>query len=243
MRNDRGLTVQGLKVGYGKGYVVHDVNLFVGPGEVVGLAGGNGQGKTTLLRAIVGFLKPASGTVLLDGERLDGRSADWTTRRGVAYVPQASKVFQSLTVEENLLVATDWQTRGPTELLQPAFAAFPELRALLRVPAGQLSRGQQQLVAIGRALCLRPRLLILDEPAASLAGELSERLTHLLHSLAASGTSLLIVEHDPKVLNVVADRGYLLRSGRIVHEGPWTDDWWRASMLQIGYEGEGGHVH
>jgi ABC-type branched-subunit amino acid transport system ATPase component len=214
----KALAVRGLSVDYGSGPVVEEINIDVRPGEIVALVGGNGAGKSTIIRAILG-LANCRGSITLGEESLTSLQPYVISRLGVAYVSQHRKVFPSLTVLENLLLASELHHRVAGSHLDYALHTFPELKGWFHLSAGNLSGGQQQMVAITRALLAKPRLLLLDEPSAGLSDGLWRRLAGFLTELAGKGLPILLVEHRPSILNNVLARGYLIQRGRISSQG------------------------
>jgi len=230
------LEVGGLSVGYGGPPVVEGATLSVGPGEVVALLGPNGSGKTTLLLAISGVLRPQRGGVQVLGAAVGGRPQA-VARRGVAHVPQGRGLFPGLTVSENLVLAA--RRRRPD--LTGVLALFPALEPLLGRRAGLLSGGEQQMLALARGLVARPRLLLVDEMSMGLAPLVVEQLLTSLRRVAGEeGTAVLVVEQHVHLALAVAHRGYVLRRGRIVQEGPAAELARRPDLLQASYLGEAG---
>jgi len=214
------LTVSGVSAGYGRVPVLHHVGLTVGPGEVVALLGANGAGKTTLLRVLAGELRPTAGTVDFHGRDLVGLRPERVVRAGVALVPEGRRMFAGLTVRENLLLGGYSRRRaelGPD--LDRIYGFFPRLAQRAEQAAGRLSGGEQQMVAIGRALMARPRLLMIDELSQGLAPTVVDDLIDLLPTLAGDGMAILLVEQDVEAALAVAARGYVLELGSIVREG------------------------
>ncbi|NUP76690.1 MAG: ABC transporter ATP-binding protein [Nonomuraea sp.] len=213
-----GLEVRGLRAGYGAARVLHGVDLVVGDAEIAVLLGPNGAGKTTLLRALSGLVR-ARGTVTLDGVSLLGLPPDEIARRGVSHVTQEGGTFGPLTVEENLRVgaqARAWPRRGVSEDVARVFTYFPVLQAHLSQPAGTLSGGEQRMLAIGRALMARPRLLLLDEPTLGLSPQAETLLFRTIHAInRRERTMMIIVEHNVTTALEVAHRAYLAESGRV----------------------------
>jgi branched-chain amino acid transport system ATP-binding protein len=215
------LTVSGVSAGYGRVPVLHDVSLSVGPGEIVALLGANGAGKSTLLRVIAGELRPSGGSVDFAGTELVGLRPEQVVRAGVALVPEGRRLFAGLTVRENLLLGGYSRRKvdlGPD--IDRVFGLFPRLAPRADQAAGRLSGGEQQMLAIGRALMARPRLLMIDELSQGLAPTVVDDLIDLLPALAQEGTAVLLVEQDVESALAVASRGYVLELGSIVREGP-----------------------
>ena len=215
------LTVAGVSGGYGRVTVLHDVALFVEPGEVVALLGANGAGKSTLLRVIAGELRPSAGSVDFAGTELVGLRPEQVVGAGVALVPEGRRMFAGLTVRENLLLGGYSRRKvdlGPD--VDRVFGLFPRLAQRADQAAGRLSGGEQQMAAIGRALMARPRLLMIDELSQGLAPTVVDDLIDLLPALAQEGTAVLLVEQDVESALAVASRGYVLELGSIVREGP-----------------------
>jgi len=214
------LTVSGVSAGYGRVPVLHDVALSVGPGEVVALLGANGAGKTTLLRVIAGELRPSAGSVDFHGRELVGLRPEGVVRAGVALVPEGRRMFAGLTVRENLLLGGYSRRRADLSRdLDRIYGFFPRLAQRAEQAAGRLSGGEQQMVAIGRALMARPRLLMIDELSQGLAPTVVDDLIELLPALAGDGMAILLVEQDVEAALAVASRGYVLELGSIVREG------------------------
>jgi branched-chain amino acid transport system ATP-binding protein len=216
------LEVRDLDVYYGRVHALKSVTLELGHGEIVAVLGANGAGKTTLLRTLIGALKPANGTLRLD--RMDLLAADPSQRvaRGMALVPEGRQVFVSLTVEENLLIgaASRGDNARQSELLEQLYGKFPNLAERRHLDARVLSGGEQQMLAIGRALMSQPRVLLLDEPSLGLSPALVNRVYDLLAELNRSGIAMLVVEQNVAMALDVAARAYVLELGRIVAEGP-----------------------
>jgi len=215
------LTGSGVAAGYGRVPVLHDVALSVGPCEVVALLGANGAGKTTLLRVIAGELRPSAGSVDFSGRGLVGRRPERVVAAGVALVPEGRRMFAGLTVRENLLLGGYSRRRADLAAdLDRIYGLFPRLGQRAEQAAGRLSGGEQQMVAIGRALMGRPRLLMIDELSQGLAPTIVDDLIDLLPELARDGTPVLLVEQDVEAALAVAARAYVLELGSIVREGP-----------------------
>jgi branched-chain amino acid transport system ATP-binding protein len=197
------------------------VSLAVEAGETLSVVGANGAGKTTMLRAISGLLRPRAGQILLDGKRLDTLPSHAIVELGVVQVPEGRKIFPSLTVLENLelgsyiAAAKVWRREG----LEHVFTLFPRLKERERQAAGTMSGGEQQMLAIGRALMARPRLLMLDEPSLGLAPIIVKEIFHIIGEINRLGTTVLLVEQNTRQALALSRRGYVLENGRVVLEG------------------------
>jgi branched-chain amino acid transport system ATP-binding protein len=209
------LDVEAIHTYYGDSHVLHGVSLRVGAGEAVALLGRNGAGKTTTIRSIVGFTPPRAGRVLLDGRPIQGWPAHRIARSGLALVPQGRRIFSPLSVRENLLLGA----RAPGFTLERVFALFPRLREREQQPGGTLSGGEQQMLAIGRALLTNGRLILLDEPSEGLSPLIVREIGRILLALKAERLSLLLVEQNYHLALRVADRVYVMNKGQIVYEG------------------------
>ncbi|GGK91253.1 ABC transporter ATP-binding protein [Nocardia jinanensis] len=221
MSADPFLTVTDLTAGYGAAQVLHGIGLSVAEGEVCAVLGPNGAGKTTLLRALSATI-PVRGSVVLAGTEVAGRAPEKLARMGVAHVPEGRGTFAPLTVEENLrLGAYSRRDRSGIEAdLRRVFDYFPILREKLREPAGRLSGGQQQMLALGRALMSRPRLLLLDEPSLGLAPLVTRELFRIVGTInEEERTTVIVVEQNAHLALRAAHRAYVLESGRIVLSG------------------------
>jgi branched-chain amino acid transport system ATP-binding protein len=216
------LEVRDLDVYYGRVHALKSVTLDLGRGEIVAVLGANGAGKTTLLRTLIGALTPASGTVTLDREDLLAADPSQRVERGMALVPEGRQVFVSLTVEENLLLgaASRRDSARQHEQLEQLYSRFPNLAERRHLDARVLSGGEQQMLAIGRALMSQPRVLLLDEPSLGLSPALVNRVYDLLAELNRNGLAMLVVEQNVAMALDVAARAYVLELGRIVAQGP-----------------------
>jgi branched-chain amino acid transport system ATP-binding protein len=217
------LQLKGVHAHYGLSHVLQGVDLTVGKGEVVGLFGRNGVGKTTVLRTIAGWLTASQGEILFNGVRIDALRADLIARRGIALVPEDRRIFPGLTVEENLLLglmqrpqASRAQTRAA---LEEIYGRFPRLAERRRQVGVTLSGGEQQMLTIARALVGKPRLMLIDEPSEGLAPMIVDEIFQLLAQLRAEGVSVLLVEQNVVRALKVVDRFYAVERGRIVLEG------------------------
>ena len=211
------LRIAGLHTNYGKIAILRDVSLTVGEGELVALLGLNGAGKTTTIRSILGLTPPLSGSIAYEGREIAGWPAYKVARLGVGYVPEGRRMFKELTMLENLQLAENGRTGDWT--IARVLEALPKLAELRSRKAGRLSGGEQEMLAIGRALVANPRLLLVDEPSQGLAPLIVEDVYAMLATLRARGTSILLVEQNALLALKVADRAYVLDSGRIVYSG------------------------
>jgi branched-chain amino acid transport system ATP-binding protein len=207
------LILEQLNCYYDEVHVLKDVSLRIAPGEILGLLGRNGAGKTTTLKAIMGLVKSRSGSIQLEGRELTRLNPHEIPRLGIAYVPQGRRLFPSLTVEENLRMGLLVRDRG-SETLDWVLNLFPALKALLRQRAGTLSGGQQQMVAMARALCLEPKVLLFDEPSEGLMPSLVEKLLNTIVELKVHGVTVLLVEQNIEAALRVADRSAVLAALR-----------------------------
>jgi branched-chain amino acid transport system ATP-binding protein len=211
------LSVAGLTAQIGKIPVLRGVNLTVNGGDTVALLGRNGVGKTSTLRAILGLLRRTGGSVVFDGKSLNDIAPHKLAGMGIGYVPQGRGIFPLLTVEENLLLSVKG---APNQnMLEEMFTRFPRIKERLRQPAGTLSGGEQQMLAIARCLLLEPKLIILDEPTEGIMPKLVAQIRHEIASIAKRGISVLLVEQNLRTALRLASRVYLMERGQIVHEG------------------------
>jgi branched-chain amino acid transport system ATP-binding protein len=217
-----GLEIERLEVGYGRIPVVHGVSMLVPDGSVVCLIGANGAGKTTILRTISGLMRPRGGVIRFAGRPIGGRPAHRIAASGLRQVPEGRQCFAELTVAENLALGAYLvpRRREIAQRRDAVLARFPRLRERLQQFAGSLSGGEQQMLAIGRALMGAPRLLLLDEPSMGLAPLFVEEIFAIIAALKADGTTILLVEQNASAALDVSDHAYVLETGRIVLEGP-----------------------
>ncbi|MGL6097409.1 MAG: ABC transporter ATP-binding protein [Fimbriiglobus sp.] len=213
------LKVTGLRAGYGPIDALHDVSLTVEPGEIVAMIGANGAGKTTTLMSLSGVVRPRAGTIEFDGHDLRKYPAHQIVRLGLAQSPEGRKIFPRLTVLENLEMGAFTRTDKPGVAadLEKMFATFPILRERKHQPGGLLSGGQQQMLAIARALMAKPKLLLLDEPSLGLAPQIVVQIFEVVKDLNREGVSVLLVEQNARMALKVAHRGYVLETGRVTH--------------------------
>jgi branched-chain amino acid transport system ATP-binding protein len=208
------LSVEQIHSYYGKSHILQGVSLNVAEGEVVTLLGRNGAGKTTTLKSIVGVLRPALGKVLFQGDNLAGLASYKIAARGVCLVPEHRGIFKLLTVEENLTMAA---RRESAWQLQDIYRIFPRLKERRKNGGGQLSGGEQQMLAIGRALMTHPKVLMLDEPVEGLAPVIVDEIVAQLKQIKATGMSIILVEQNLEVCTQLADRHYILEQGSVVY--------------------------
>ena len=216
------LEVEALHVSYGAITALRGVSLRVAKGEVVALIGANGAGKTTTLRAVSGMLRPKSGRIVLEGQAVQGMKSHLLVPKGMAHAPEGRGIFLNLTVGENLdLGAYLRRDRAQmAEDLDYVFSLFPRLKERQRQVGGTLSGGEQQMLAISRALMSRPKLLLLDEPSLGLAPQVVETIFRILREVNARGVSILLVEQNAHLALNLADHGYVLETGEVAMEGP-----------------------
>jgi branched-chain amino acid transport system ATP-binding protein len=209
----------GLHTYYGSHHILQGVGLTIGRGEAIGLMGRNGMGKTTLLRTILGLVRPREGSVRIRGRDATHEAAHRIARSGLAYVPEGRGIFPNLTVRENLVMAA---RPGPWTL-QRVLETFPRLAERLHQGGGQLSGGEQQMLTIGRALLTNPELLILDEATEGLAPRIAREIWAIVKSVRESGVATVIVDKNFKAVNAITDRNIILVKGRVAYEGPAAD--------------------
>jgi len=201
---------------YGEIHILQKVSLEVGEGELVCLLGGNASGKSTTLKTVLGIVRPRRGTVEFDAEDVTDRKTSYRIARGMAIVPENRRLFAPMTVLENLEMGAYLRKNGRSEALERVFELFPVLRDRRKQLAGTLSGGEQQMVAMGRALMSEPKLLLMDEPSMGLAPILVERNFEIIQQVHEAGVAVLVVEQNANVSLSIADRGYVLQTGRIV---------------------------
>jgi len=216
------IDLSGVDAYYGDSHVLHGVSFALQPGRLLGLLGRNGAGKTTCMAAIMGFLKPRRGSIRLYGEPVEGLAPDVIARKGICLVPQGRRMFRTLTVRENLMVAA--QSRkgagGSGWSVDRVFQIFPRLGERQAQLAGSLSGGEQQMLAIGRALMGNPRVLLMDEPSEGLAPQLVAEVRRTIAQLKAEGQSIVLVEQNIKLTLDLADDIVIINTGRVVFRGP-----------------------
>lgn len=207
------LEIHDLYGGYGKVTILNGVNLTVAPGEIVVIIGPNGAGKSTLMKAVFGLINVHEGQILFDSQDITRLPTEQIVRQGICYVPQTENVFPSLTVHENLHMGAFIRDDDYSAQLDRVYELFPQLKEKRRQAAGRLSGGQQQMVAMGRALMVEPRLLMLDEPTAGLSPIIIEQILENVRDINRTGVSILLVEQNAKKVLEFADRGYVLTMG------------------------------
>ncbi len=215
--------IEDLHVSYGAVQALRGVSIEIGTGEIVTLIGANGAGKTTLLRTISGLVRPSSGRMTFDGRDLGATPAHVIVAAGLSHVPEGRLIFPDLTVEENLKLGAFLRRDDTAADRERVFTLFPRLRERRVQRAGTLSGGEQQMLAIGRALMSKPRVLLMDEPSLGLAPLLVRQIFDTIREINAAGTTILLVEQNAHMALSVAHRGYVLETGKIVLSGPARD--------------------
>ncbi len=212
------LEFRGVNTHYGPVHVLKDVNISIRPGEIVCLLGGNASGKTTTLKTILGMVTPTTGDVLLDGESITGAPTSRIVGGGVSMVPENRRLFKRMTVRENLEIGA--YLRDPADDLEAdyehIYELFPRVKERLNQKAGTLSGGEQQMVAVGRAMMAKPKVLLMDEPSMGLAPVLVQQNFDIIQTINEAGTTVFVVEQNAKMALSIADHGYVLMTGRIV---------------------------
>jgi len=214
------LEVDSVDTYYGPIHILQGLTLRVAPGELVCLLGGNASGKSTTLKTILGIVSPRNGVVRFEGEDITRRTTSYRIRKGIAIVPENRRLFAPMTVLENLQMGAYLHSGGTKEDFDRVYELFPLLHERRSQLAGTLSGGEQQMVAMGRALMSKPKLLLMDEPSMGLAPILVERSFEIIQQVHQSGVAMLVVEQNANVSLSIADRGYVLSTGRLVLEGP-----------------------
>ncbi len=212
------LEMRGVNAHYGAVHALRDVDLEIYKGELVCLLGGNASGKSTTLKTLLGMLKPTSGEVVLDGEVVNDKPTSYRVARGVTMVPENRRLFQRLTVRDNLELGAYLRSDSAAiaEDMQRVFELFPRVKERLNQKAGTLSGGEQQMVAMGRALMAKPRVLLMDEPSMGLAPALVQQNFELIQQIHATGMTVFMVEQNANMALSIADRGWVLQTGRVV---------------------------
>lgn len=222
MNASAALEVRDLVVRYGPVPAVDGVSFAIRRGAITTIVGSNGAGKSTLMKALTGLVKPSSGRVLLAGREVTGREPDELVREGLCLVPEGRRLFTTMSVMENLRIGA-WSRSDRAQIeqdLERVLGYFPALRERLKAPAGSLSGGQQQMVAVARGLMSRPRLLLLDEPTIGLAPVIVETIAEIVRGIAASGVDILLVEQNAEMALSLAEDAHILERGKLVMSGP-----------------------
>ncbi|MFJ7927773.1 ABC transporter ATP-binding protein [Peribacillus sp. NPDC096448] len=215
------LKIEDINVFYGNIQALKGVSMEINEGEIVTLIGANGAGKSTLLKTISGLLKPKQGEVLFEGESIGGKAAQSIVKMGISHVPEGRRVFANMTVAENLELGAYLRKdkEGINKDMEKVYELFPRLLERIKQQAGTLSGGEQQMLAMGRALMAKPRLLLLDEPSMGLAPLLVKQIFNIIQEISTSGTTILLVEQNANLALSIADRAYVVETGRIVLSG------------------------
>jgi branched-chain amino acid transport system ATP-binding protein len=216
------LTVKSLHTYYGNIHALKGISLHVRQGEIVTLVGANGAGKSTLVNTICGMARPERGSIEFRGERIDGLAPENIVRKGIALVPEGRQIFSAMTVESNLLMGGFIHRNNPQQVredMDRLFRRFPILKSRNRQLAGTLSGGEQQMLAISRALMSRPQLLVLDEPSMGLAPIVTKQIFAIIGEIKEEGRTILLIEQNARAALKIADRGYVLETGKVVLQG------------------------
>jgi branched-chain amino acid transport system ATP-binding protein len=234
------LEISALTARYNAGDVLHALDLEVEEGEIVALLGSNGAGKSTTLRCISGLVSNMTGSISLAGEKLAGRKPEAIVRLGIAHVPEGRRIFPGLTVRENILLGASNRSgvkrRKVQDEIDGMLDFFPDLKRLENALGWKLSGGQLQMVAVARGLMARPRLLLLDEPSLGLAPLIVQQVFRIIADIRARGTTVLLVEQNANMALLVADRGYVLETGRLLVTGP-ANELWNNAHVRAAYLG------
>ncbi|RRN69899.1 ABC transporter ATP-binding protein [Peribacillus simplex] len=215
------LKIENINVYYGNIQALKGISLSINEGEIVTLIGANGAGKSTMLKTISGLLKPKQGKIMYEGQSIGGKAAQSIVKMGISHVPEGRRVFANMTVEENLQLGAYLRKdkAGIKQDMEKVYELFPRLLERLKQQSGTLSGGEQQMLAMGRALMAKPRLLLLDEPSMGLAPLLVKQIFHIIEEINKTGTTILLVEQNANLALSIADRAYVVETGRIVLSG------------------------
>jgi branched-chain amino acid transport system ATP-binding protein len=232
------LQINDINVYYGNIQAIRGVSLEINEGEIVTLIGANGAGKSTLLKTISGLLKPKNGDILFEGQSISGKVAQAIVKRGLSHVPEGRRVFANMTVEENLELGAYLRKdkKGIQEDFEKVYNLFPRLLERRKQQSGTLSGGEQQMLAMGRALMARPRLLLLDEPSMGLAPLLVKTIFRIIQEINQTGTTILLVEQNANMALSIADRAYVIETGKIVLSGT-SDELNQSDQIRSAYLG------
>jgi branched-chain amino acid transport system ATP-binding protein len=232
------LKINDINVYYGNIHALKGVSLEINQGEIVTLIGANGAGKSTLLKTISGLLKPKNGEILFDGEHVAGKVAQAIVKRGISQVPEGRRVFSNMSVEENLELGAYLRKdkKGIRDDFEMVYQLFPRLHERRKQQSGTLSGGEQQMLAMGRALMARPRLLLLDEPSMGLAPLLVKTIFQIIGEINQTGTTILLVEQNANMALSIADRAYVIETGKIVASGT-SDELAQSDQIRNAYLG------
>lgn len=232
------LSVKDMNVYYGNIQALKGVSLTINQGEIVTLIGANGAGKSTILKTISGLLKPKQGEIAFEGESISGKVAQAIVKKGISHVPEGRRVFANMSVEENLELGAYLRKdkAGIREDFEKIYNLFPRLQERRKQQAGTLSGGEQQMLAMGRALMARPRLLLLDEPSMGLAPLLVKTIFNIIEEINQSGTTILLVEQNANMALSIADRAYVIETGKIVLSGT-ADELHASDQVKMAYLG------
>lgn len=232
------LKVNSIDVFYGNIQALHGVSLDINQGEIVTLIGANGAGKSTLLKAISGLLKPKQGDIVYEGQSISGKAAQTIVKQGISHVPEGRRVFANMTVEENLELGAFLRNDkdGIRKDFAKVYELFPRLLERKKQLSGTLSGGEQQMLAMGRALMARPKLLLLDEPSMGLAPLLVKTIFHIIEEINQSGTTVLLVEQNANMALSIANRAYVIETGRVVLSGT-AEELHASDQIKMAYLG------
>jgi branched-chain amino acid transport system ATP-binding protein len=232
------LKIEDINVYYGVIHALKGVSLEINQGEIVTLIGANGAGKSTLLKTISGLLKPKNGNILFEGQSISGKVAQSIVKQGLSHVPEGRRVFANMSVEENLELGAYLRKdkQGIKEDFEKVFTLFPRLQERRKQLSGTLSGGEQQMLAMGRALMARPKLLLLDEPSMGLAPLLVKTIFRIIEEINKSGTTILLVEQNANMALSIADRAYVIETGKIVISGS-SEELNQSDQIRMAYLG------
>ncbi|MFS0774595.1 ABC transporter ATP-binding protein [Neobacillus sp. 3P2-tot-E-2] len=232
------LKIEDINVYYGNIHALKGVSLDINEGEIVTLIGANGAGKSTLLKTISGLLKPKNGSILFEGQSISGKVAQTIVKQGLSHVPEGRRVFANMSVEENLELGAYLRKdkQGIKDDFEKVFNLFPRLLERRKQMSGTLSGGEQQMLAMGRALMARPKLLLLDEPSMGLAPLLVKTIFRIIEEINKSGTTILLVEQNANMALSIADRAYVIETGKIVLSGS-SDELNQSDQIRMAYLG------